>query len=439
MSFNYIKTITADVIVFGAGPAGIAAAYTAGKEGKSVYLVEMSNKIGGVMATCPGMMLGGGYPRGKSIGGFFGDFVSRMENYNPPKAERRLCSLANFGDEIVYDHEYAIYFLYEMLSEANVHILLNTIPLNLKMQGDEIKEVELVNSQGCSLYKAKMFIDCTGNGDLAVKAGVPYELGDESNALQASTMTFYMENVNCDIAFADKEDPYFTKYSKIGIEKGLIDKTLSQMYMLKGFRDNSVYFNAVAVCDVDPSEPQTITQGSAIGRKRIVALAEFCQNNIPGFENSYLSLVGPLVGVRESRRLKGSYVLTIDDIRNAKKFDDGVVACDNPLDIAFRSEDNAQYSHEAALVDGYYTIPFRCLMTDNIKNLMFAGRMMSADILAFSSIRGMPTCMNLGQSTGIAASIAIDKNLSLQELNCAEIVKKMIEYGASGIGDNSLD
>ncbi len=439
MGTNYVNTVSADVLVFGAGPAGIAAACAAGKEGKSVYLVELSNKIGGVMATCPGMMLGGGYPRGKSIGGFFEDFVSRMMSYNPPKAERRVCSLENFGDEIVYDHEYAIYTLYEMLNEANVQLLLNTMPLNLQIQDDEIQAVELVNAQGCSLYKAKMFIDCTGNGDIAVKAGVPCEIGDEKGALQASTMTFYMENVDCDVAFADKEDPYFKKYSAMGIEKGLIDKTLAQMYMLRGFRENSVYFNAVAVCDVDGTKPQTITDGSFIGRKRIIALAEFCQKYIPGFENSYLSLMGPLVGVRESRRLVGSYVLTIEDIRNAKKFEDGVVSCDNPLDIAFRDEDNAEYSHEAALIDGYYTIPFSCLMADNFKNLMFAGRMMSADLLAFSSIRGMPTCMNLGQSTGIAASMAIDNNTSIQKLNRKEIVKKMQEYGATGLGDDNLD
>ena len=111
----------ADVVVFGAGPAGIAAAVTAARESLRVTLVEVQDRIGGVMASCPGMMLGSGYPCGTSVGGFFEEFVGRLYDNDPPLAERRSCGLANFGDEVVYDTEHAISLLYDLLSEAGVH------------------------------------------------------------------------------------------------------------------------------------------------------------------------------------------------------------------------------------------------------------------------------------------------------------------------------
>ena len=116
-------THEADVLVFGAGPAGIAAAIAAAREGQKVSLIEVQNVIGGVMSSCPGMMLGSGYPCNKSIGGFFEEFVSRLYHHDPPVAERRACSLANFGDEVVYDYEYALSALYDMLAEADVCLL----------------------------------------------------------------------------------------------------------------------------------------------------------------------------------------------------------------------------------------------------------------------------------------------------------------------------
>lgn len=434
MTTNY-----ADVIVFGAGPSGISAAITAARNNYTVILIEHQNKIGGVMSTCPGMMLGAGYPCGITIGGSFEEFVAKMYNQSPPVAERRKCSLENFGDEVVYSHEHAISILYEMLDETNVDLRINHISSHILMENDEIKGVEIVNSQNCELFVAKIYIDCTGNGDIADRAGVPSQKGNEENLMMGVSLTFFLENVDWTRAFKDSEDPYFTKYAKIGIERGKIHPSIEQIYMLKGFREGSVFFNTVTVTEVDGTNSSSVIHGTKLARRRVMDLAKFCREEIPGFEQSYISNIGPTVGIRETRRLEGMYQLTFDDLQKATKFTDGIVACDNPLDEVFRNEANTKYTHDAAISKGnYYTIPFRSLIPKKVKNLLFAGRNISVDSKAFSSIRGMPQCMIMGQGAGIGAAYAISNHCCVQEIDCSKVVDSLITLGVNGIGNREL-
>lgn len=433
-----IKIYDTDLLVFGAGPSGIAAAIAAAKEGQETYLIEINNKIGGVMASSPGMMLGAGYPMKKSIGGFFEDFVQRMYNHRPPLAQRRLCSLENFGEEVVYDPDYATTILYEMLEEAGVKLLLNHIASKVLLENHIIKGVEVVNSQRTILLRAKTYIDCTGDGDIANMAGVPSQLGDEKGRMMGASLTFFMEKVDWQKAFKDSSDPYFTSYAKEGIREGKIHKSLAQIYMVKGFREGSVYFNTVTVADLDGLEIDSIVEASNIARKRVYELGEFFQSKVAGFEKSYISNIGPLVGIRETRKLEGMHTLTYQEISQGKKFEDGIVACDNPLDEVFRHEKNPFNSHLAALEGDYYTIPFRSLIPKEVKNLLFAGRNISADAKAFSSVRGMPQCMIMGQSVGIGASIANQEEIPVQKIDSKKVVKRLVELGVRGIGGEKL-
>lgn len=435
---NYVRQYDADVVVFGAGPAGIAAAYQAGKDGKKVYLVDIATKVGGVMSTCPGMMLGAGYPLKKTIGGFFEEFTQRMYNMEPPVARRHICTLENFGDEVVYDHEYGISTIYEMLQEANVNLLMKHIPLNVIMDGKTIKSVELATTEGISLISSKTFIDCTGNGDIADKAGVPSQLGNDEGLMMGATLTFGLENVDWDKAFENSADPYFEEYAKRGIAEGKIDKSIPQIYMIKGFRDGTVFFNTVTVTGVDGTDPTSITQGTCLARRRVFELAKFCKEEMPGFENSHVAFVGPMLGIRETRKLEGMYKLTYNDIFKQTKFDDGIVACDNPLDEVFRDENTTHYSHEAALEQGYYTIPLRALIAKDVKNLLFAGRDMSVDAKAFASVRGMPQCMLMGQAVAVAAVQSIEDDCAVQDVDSKKVVNRMVELGVNGIAGNEL-
>ena len=432
-------TYEADVVVFGAGPAGIAAAIAAAREQQKVYLIELQNVVGGVMSSCPGMMLGSGYPCDKSIGGFFEELVSRLYHHDPPVAERRACSLANFGDEVVYDYEYALSALYDMLAEAGVEVLFNHIPCNTHVADDSISRVEVVHAQGCDDFVSRMYIDCTGNGDVAAAAGVPSQLGDNKGLMMGATLTFFMENVDWDRAFAESSDPYFTRYAEMGIAEGRLPGTLPQIYMLKGFRDGTVFFNTVTVTGVDGTHSRSVARGTQEARRQVMHLARFCREEMPGFEKSHLSYVGPTVGVRETRRLEGLYRLTFADVAAATRFEDGIVACDSPLDEVFRDESTSHYSHEAALPQGeYYTIPFRTLVPQKIKNLLFAGRARSVDAKAFATGRGMPQCMAMGQSVGVGAALANADACRVQDIDTQRLVERLVALGVRGIGHRPL-
>lgn len=428
-----------DVVVFGAGPAGIAASISAAREGRKVVLVECRDKIGGVMSSCPGMMLGGGYPCGKTIGGFFEEFVQRMYLQEPPVAERRRCGLEHFGDEVVYEHEPAIAILCGMLAEAGVTVHTNRIPDRVLMGGGTITGVEVVDPQGRERFVARIYIDCTGNGDVAAKAGVPWQIGNADRLMMGVSLTFTMEGVDWDRAFADETDPYFTAYAAKGISEGRIHASIPRIYMLKGFRRGTAFFNTVTVTGIDGTDSDSVLKGTNEARGRVLQLARFCTDVLPGFENSRIASIGPSVGIRETRRLEGMYQLTYTDIAKATKFEDGIVACDNPLDEVFRDEDIPRSSHEPALVRGqYYTIPFRSLVPRRVDNLLFAGRNLSVDDKAFASVRGMPQCMLMGQAAGVGAALAVRDGCAVQELDGRLIADRLISQGVRGIGGVSL-
>lgn len=430
---NLRETYIADIAVFGAGPAGLAAAWQAGMSGQKVCLVEVQDRIGGVMGSCPGMMLGAGYPTGHSIGGFFEEFVQRMYTHKPPVAERRICSLENFGDEVVYQYEYAELILYEMLKEARVDVLLNAITSQVNTQNDKIVSVDVAMINKTVEINAGAYIDCTGNGEIAHRAGVTSQKGNEEGLMMGASLTFFMDNVNCNRVFSDPDAPYFETYAAEGIKKGQLHKSIPQIYMLPAYRKNTVFINTVTVTGVDGTDSQSVLEGTIIAKNRVLELADFLIKNVPGFENSWLSNVGRSVGIRETRKLEGMYKITYDDIFNAVKFEDGIVACDNPLDEVFRDEKTTHYSHEAALKGGYYTIPIRALIPKKIKNLLFAGRCISVDSKAFASVRGMPQCMLMGQSVALAAEMALREGIPVQKVDGKKIASKMRELGVWGI------
>ncbi|SLN56808.1 FAD-dependent oxidoreductase [Pseudooctadecabacter jejudonensis] len=416
-----------DVLVIGGGTAGFGAAVAAGRQGLDVTLLEATSKIGGVMAFCPGMPWGGGYPTDEIVGGLIEELTERLMAMSPPAAEKRACTLENFGPEIIYDHDIATMTMFEMLEEASVRVRLGAMALSPNMDGERIASVACCDRHGPFTIKPKIVIDCSGDGDISAKAGVPYVLGDVSGNMMAVTISFFMMGVDWTQAFADP-DPYFRKYAAKGIAEGRLHKDLEMLYLMRGFHEGSVFCNSVHIRGVDGTDPVAVGAATQKGRRRCHQLAKFLQSDVPGFERAHMSMLSPTSGVRETRKLQGMYRLTGEDLARATKFEDGIVACDNPIDDVMRAE--GDMTHDAAIEDGqYYTIPFRSLVPKEITNLMFAGRILSADSTAFASVRGMPQCMTMGQATGTAAAIAIELNQPTQRVSIAELVLQLSQQG----------
>jgi hypothetical protein len=206
---------------------------------------------------------------------------------------------------------------------------------------------------------------------------------------------------------------------------------------MKGFHHGSVFCNSVHVRGVDGINPVAVGEATQEGRRRCHQLAQFLRSDVPGFANAYMTLLSPTVGVRETRKLEAVYKITGEDLAKGTKFFDGIVCCDNPIDDVMRSD--ASMTHEAIIDQGsYYTIPFRSLIPETIKNLMFAGRIVCADPTAFASVRGMPQCMTMGQATGTAAAIALKTNMSVQSIDTGALVTELSKQGVNGLGGTAL-
>ena len=426
----------ADVLVIGGGTAGFGAAVAAGRQGLNVILLEATSKVGGVMAFCPGMPWGAAYPADKIIGGLMGELTERLENMNPPAAEKRPCTLANFGPEIVYDHDIATLTMFDMLEHAGVKVRLNTSAIEPTMENQYIKTVSCFDRNGPFTVTAAIVIDCSGDGDLSAKAGVPFSVGDKLGNTMGVTCSFHMVGVNWEETFSEP-DPYFTDVAAKGIIEKRLHPDLAKLYLMKGFHHGSVFCNSVHVRGVDGTNPVAVGEATQEGRRRCHQLAQFLRSDIPGFANAYMTLLSPTVGVRETRKLEAVYKITGEDLAKGTKFFDGIVCCDNPIDDVMRSD--ASMTHEAIVDQGsYYTIPFRSLIPETIKNLMFAGRIVCADPTAFASVRGMPQCMTMGQATGTAAAIALKTNMSVQSIDTSALVTELSKQGVNGLGGTAL-
>jgi FAD dependent oxidoreductase len=423
---------TVDVLVVGGGTAGFGAAIAAARQGLRVSLIEATSKVGGVMAFCPGMPWGGGYPVGRSIGGIFAELTETLMGMTPPAATVRPSTLENFGAEVIYDHESATYVMFEMLESARVDVHLNTLIGEPEMEGRRIRSVRAYDRRGPLTFQVGMVIDCSGDGNLSAQAGVPYTVGNGSGDMMGVTLSFMMVGADWTRVFAD-DDPYFERYAAVGVSNGQLHPDLAKLYLMRGFHDGNVFCNTVHIRGIDGTDPDAVSRATQEGRRRCRQVARFLIDNVPGFENARMIDLGPTVGVRETRRLEAMFRITGDAIARATQFDDGIVACDNPIDDVMRGD--GAMTHDAAVDKGsYYTIPLRTLIPKTVENLLFAGRLICADSIAFASVRGMPQCMAMGQAAGTAAALALKNQRPIQQVDANQVIATLVANGLNRIG-----
>mgnify|MGYP006277940073 CR=1 FL=1 len=437
MTLKIDKTIETDVVVIGGGAAGVGAAVASARAGLDVYLLETSYLLGGIIAKSPGMPIDGAYFQGEEIGGLTTEYIEKLFNMNPPAASREDCLLAGFDEEITYNPDLAITALFQMVEDAGVNLLTNATALDVTKDGDSVKEIIYSNRSGLHKLKTEIVIDTSGDGDVAAKAGVPFDKGDKDKNMMAGTLTFFMGNVDMD-KFPEDGDPFNQDLVEKGKKEGKLDDDFYNIYMIPGYDPNTVFFNCPHVKGVDGTDPSELTKGANKARERALQLIRFIKEEIPAFSDAFVQEMAPTLGIRETRRLEGLYKLTEDDLLKGKKFADGIVCCDSTIDDVLRGEDEDSKVTHVSLQDRnlYYQVPFRSLVPKNISNLLFAGRCLSAELPAFASARGIATSMAMGQACGVAADMAISNNSKVQDLDFAELVKKLKEKGVNGLNTN---
>ncbi len=404
---------TPDVMVCGAGCAGVVAALAAARRGAKTVLVERAGFAGGIITTV-GLPFFDGIARKVDrkivYRGIGLEFLIKMGVCKP-------------GDDTVYAHNPVIrsierfkILLDEMVSsEPTLQVLFHSFVAGVTTKGDRIDEVIVANKGGLQRFRPKTVIDCTGDADVAAWAGAPCETSPEYMPL---TLHFRIGNVTNTPDLRQKARDVVVAAHKEGKLKNYYGPGMSFM-----FANDELYFHAIRV-KADPLDPADLTRAEMQGRRDAWTMYELWKENVPGFENSYYITSGPYIGIRESRRLQGQYVLTEADIKEEKKFPDAVATGTWYLDLhpnyATTGSANVKPGGLGGL-DGYqpdhYDIPYRSLLPKKISNLIVAGRCHSATRLAQSSSRVNATAMAMGEAAGTAAAMAREVKKSAQELD----------------------
>ncbi len=429
VSFDIPITLNCDVLVVGGGPAGIAAAIASARHNAKTVLLEQYGCVGG-MATVglvgPFMTSYDTKGQEQIVKGIFQELVTRMVDEGGAIDPSEVEASTDFVSFIAqahhnatpFDPEVMKYVAMEMLLEAGVEVKLHTRLANVLMKDKEIEYLVFVDKAGLGLARAQILIDATGDGDVAAAAGNPYEKGrKEDGQMQPATMFMRVGNVHDEkVAQWAKEhmkkpgDRLFQNIVSQAREEGTFPENLPReaVGMYRQPRKGEWRINTSRILGIDGTDPDSLTKAEIEGRRQARGLLQFFRNSCPGMEDIYLIDTAAQVGIRETRRIHGKYVLTKDDVQQAAHFDDAIARYAFYLDI-HNPIGGGQETKQRLFVEGgpFFEIPYRCLVPSEIENLLIAGRCISADHQAHGATRIMPACFATGQASGTAAAQAI--------------------------------
>jgi len=251
-------------------------------------------------------------------------------------------------------------------------------------------------------------------------------LGRESdNLCQPMTLCFRLGNVDVEKFWATKKQ--MNEEYKEALERGEFINPRENVLAVKMPVPNVLHLNTTRVVKLDPTNPIDVSKAEIIARKQVYEVYEFMKKHGDGLENSYLMMTAPEIGVRESRKIVGDYILTETDARNCTKFDDAIAACNYDIDI--HSPDGTGTSHYYFPNGEYYTIPYRSLIPKTVNNLLVAGRCISSDHGAQASYRVMSTVCCIGEAAGTAIGLAVKNKVDVRSVDVKELQRIIKDNG----------
>ena len=421
-----------EILVIGGGPAGLSAAITAARHDRDVLLIEKNGYLGG-NAVIGLPLLGFLDLKGRRIvGGIAQEYVNRLCRQGACLGHRP-CPKHNSVTNI--DPTAFKLLAAEMCREAGVKVLLHLETVKVNRAEDRIESIEFYGKGNRIRVCAELYIDCTGDGDAAYLAGCRFESGQEgTGVLQPPTVMYTLENVDTDRLFdyieAHPEEmtyaatidhrpgydaPYFRaslNHVFVGLrqlftrlrEEGKLPVERETLIYIKSLRKGEVFVNSTRLLNTDATDIFDLTRAELEGQRQCGALTEILRQYVPGFENCFISSIAPTLGVRETRRFGGINRLTADSVLAGKIPDDTIALGGYKIDIHSGTDRTTLFK----TVQEPYGIPYGCLVSDEIDNLMFAGRCISVDAPSLASVRVMPQCMSMGQAAGTAAAMALE-------------------------------
>lgn len=405
-----------DVLVCGGGPGGIAAAVCAARLGADTALVERYGFLGG-MATAGLVNPFMRYSTTKEqiIHGVFQELLDRLtakDAYN------------SYG---AFDPEAFKLVADEMVQEAGVRLLLHSYVSDVRMDGSKLKEALISGKSGQQTVGAKMFVDGTGDADIACRSGAPYELGREEDSLtQPMTLNFRMSGVEIDRM--PSREQINELYIKARSE-GRLNCPRENVLFFYTTHPNEIHFNTTRVICLDATNSEDLTKAELEARRQMWEIAAFLKNDVAGFENAYIQVSAAQIGIRESRRIVGEYVMTAEDVLSARKFEDCIARGNYDVDI--HNPKGGGTVIKSLEPGESYDIPYRSLVPLNVENLLIASRSISTTHEAHSSTRIMPIVMATGEAAGTAAAMCVKNGVTPRNVDVKSLQNQLISQGAN--------
>jgi FAD dependent oxidoreductase len=447
-----------EVLVVGGGPAGIGAALGAAAAGAEVILAERYGFLGGNATAALVMPLmsfhtqraafeqpgatrlfptdhGPGEP---VVAGVLAQLLSRLVAEGGALAP----TLAT-GYVVPFDPEAFKLTALELLDDAGVeflfHVFASEVVADYGLPG-----VVFETKSGPIVIRARTIVDCTGDGDVAARAGARYEIGREQDGLvQPMTLMFRMVEFQR-AAFEAYVRAHPDQWRGVhglwdlictATLNGELDLPREDILFFGTPHEREVSVNSTRVTRVLATDVFDWSRAEVESRRQLRQIAAFLRRYVPGFERAYIAQSGVHTGVRETRRITGDYRLTADDVLSARKFDDVVARGAYPVDIHNPKGSGTLLKR---LPPGEaYDIPLRCLLPQGLDDILVAGRCLSGSHEAHSSYRVMPIVMATGQAAGVTAALAARQGVRARALPVAEVQRELVRQGANlrGLGD----
>jgi len=435
-----------DVLVVGGGPSGLIAALAAAGDGLRVGLVESRSFVGGNLTIGLPVLGFLGQKGNQIIHGLPQKFIDRLKGRDGA-SEHRPCPL-HMGITLVEPEAVKTVAL-EMLTEAGVDVILYTACAGVVMEGDAITGIITESKSGREAVLGRVVIDCTGDADVAFRAGVPCEKGNDAGGMQPPTLMFCMAGVDTErlrLQIATEPRTYLTdfipaeyfgqnrQFIVVGLRELLaracaeqdLDIPNQRTILITGLREGEVWVNMTRVTNVDATDARSLTGGEIAARRQIDAICRYLTGYVPGFEAAHFSKTAPFLGIRESRRIVGQYVITQDDVLGCRHFDDAIAVASYPIDIHHPGDGGCtlQWCGDC------YDIPYRALVPTRVSQLLVAGRCISSTHEANGAVRVMATCMAMGEAAGRAAALAVRGNVAPAQVDAQALRAALRTHGA---------
>lgn len=417
-----------DVFVAGGGPAGTAVAVAAARHNAKVFLAEAHTCLGG-MGTAARVPLFMPVTDGVNFlaAGYGKEVITRLQK------EKSLRGPANDNEALkrVYD---------ALLTEADVQFSFYTSLIGVEAEGGRVSHVICSAPSGIFAVRAKVYVDATGNGDLAVMAGAKFEKGDAQGHLMPGTLCSLWSDIDWETWRENR--PKGPQPDGHMLEKAFADGVFTvRDEHLTGMCQLGETLGAGNIghtFDVDATDEVSLTKALVWGRKSMKEFERYYREYLKGFEKARVIATGSLLGVRETRRIIGDYMLKLEDYKRRATFPDEIGRYAYSIDIhPLRPGKDTYEQHRKEFDEVFrygkgesYGIPYRILTPRGLDNVLVAGRCVSADQPVHGSIRVMPGCFITGQAAGIAAAMSAQQNISTHRVDVKDLQRRLKAFGA---------